>query len=151
MSVGRLDNVGIVVEDLQAAVAFFVALGLEVLGEGPGGSAATVEGDWVDRVLGLEDVRSEVAMLKTPDGDGRLELMRFHSPSLREGDRAAPPNTHGLRRIAFTVDDIDAAVTGLRERGSELIGEVVRYEDAFRLCYVRGPEGIIVMLAEELG
>jgi catechol 2,3-dioxygenase-like lactoylglutathione lyase family enzyme len=140
-----LDNVGIVVEDLAGATQFFVDLGLTVLGDGP------VEGEWVDRAVGLEGVLVEVAMLVTPDGHGRLELMQFHVPTARAGDRNAPPNTLGIRRIAFGVDDIDAAVAGLRARGTELVGEVVRYEDAYRLCYVRGPEGIIVMLAEQLG
>jgi catechol 2,3-dioxygenase-like lactoylglutathione lyase family enzyme len=145
MTVQRLENVGIVVEDLAAATQFFVELGLTILGEMP------VEGDWVDRVVGLEGVRADIAMLQTPDGHGRLELMQFHAPSARRGEHNAPPNTLGIRRIAFGVDDIDAAVAGLRARGVELLGEVVRYEDSYRLCYVRGPEGIIVMLAEELG
>jgi catechol 2,3-dioxygenase-like lactoylglutathione lyase family enzyme len=145
MTIQRLENVGIVVEDLAAATQFFVELGLEVLGEGP------VEGDWVDRVVGLEGVRVDIAMLQTPDGHGRLELMRFHAPTARAGDPNAPPNTLGIRRIAFGVDDIDAAVAGLRARGTQLLGEVMRYEDSYRLCYVRGPEGIIIMLAEQLG
>jgi catechol 2,3-dioxygenase-like lactoylglutathione lyase family enzyme len=145
MTIQRLENVGIVVEDLAAATAFFVDLGLEVLGQGP------VEGDWVDRVVGLAGVLVDVAMLQTPDGHGRLELMQFQSPPARAGDRDAPPNTLGIRRVAFGVDDIDATVAGLRARGAELVGEVVRYADAYRLCYVRGPEGIIVMLAEQLG
>jgi catechol 2,3-dioxygenase-like lactoylglutathione lyase family enzyme len=145
MTIQRLENVGIVVEDLAAATGFFVDLGLTVLGEGP------VEGDWVDRVVALEGVRVQIAMLQTPDGNGRLELMQFSAPAARRGDQDAPPNTLGIRRIAFGVDDIDATVAGLRERGVQLVGEVVRYEDAYRLCYVRGPEGIIVMLAEQLG
>jgi catechol 2,3-dioxygenase-like lactoylglutathione lyase family enzyme len=145
MSIQRLENVGIVVDDLPAATEFFVELGLERLGEGP------VEGGWVDRVVGLEGVRVDVAMLGTPDGHGGLELMKFHAPSARVGDQNAPPNTLGIRRIAFTVDDIDAAVAGLRARGTELLGQVEQYEDSYRLCYVRGPEGIIVMLAEQLG
>ena len=145
MTIQRLENVGIVVDDLAAATEFFVELGLELLGEGP------VEGDWVDRVVGLEGVRVDVAMLQTPDGHGRLELMSFRAPSARDGDRNAPPNTLGIRRLAFGVDDIDAAVAGLRARGTQLLGEVVRYEDSYRLCYVRGPEGIIVMLAEQIG
>ncbi|MGY1692300.1 VOC family protein [Geodermatophilus sp. SYSU D01105] len=145
MTIQRLENVGIVVDDLEAATGFFVELGLELLGRGP------VEGDWVDRVVALEGVRVEVAMIQTPDGHGRLELMQFHSPPARTGDRGAPPNTPGIRRVAFAVDDIDATVAGLRARGTELVGEVVRYEDSYRLCYVRGPEGIIVMLAEQLG
>lgn len=145
MTIQRLENVGIVVDDLAAAKAFFVELGLEVLGEGP------VEGDWVDRVVGLDGVRVDIAMLETSDGHGRLELMKFHAPSARDSDRQAPPNTLGIRRVAFAVDDIDAAVAGLQARGVELIGDVVRYEDAYRLCYVRGPEGIIVMLSEQIG
>jgi len=145
MTIQRLENVGIVVEDLAAATEFFVELGLKVLGEGP------VEGEWVDRVVGLDGVRVDVAMLETPDGHGRLELMRFHAPEARVGDRNAPPNTLGIRRIAFGVDDIDATVAGLRARGTELLGEVQQYEESYRLCYVRGPEGIIVMLAEQLG
>jgi catechol 2,3-dioxygenase-like lactoylglutathione lyase family enzyme len=145
MSIQHLENVGIVVHDLEAATDFFVQLGLEHQGGG------RVEGDWVDRCVGLDGVRVEVSMLQTPDGQGGLELMRFDAPETRDGDRDAPPNTHGIRRIAFSVDDIDAAVAGLRDRGVELLGEVVRYEDAYRLCYVRGPEGIIVMLAEKLG
>ena len=145
MTIQRLENVGIVFEDLAAATEFFAELGLKVLGEQP------VEGDWVDRVTGLEGVRVDIAMLETPDGHGRLELMQFHAPSARDGDRNAPPNTLGIRRLAFGVDDIDAAVAGLRARGTELLGEVVRYEDSYRLCYVRGPEGIIVMLAEQIG
>jgi catechol 2,3-dioxygenase-like lactoylglutathione lyase family enzyme len=145
MAIHRMENVGIVVEDLAAATAFFVELGLQLQGEGP------VEGEWVDRVVGLEGVRVDVAMLETSDGHGRLELMKFHAPTARSGDPDAPPNTLGIRRIAFAVDDIDAAVAGLRARGTELVGEVVRYADSYRLCYVRGPEGIIVMLAEQLG
>ncbi len=144
MGIQRLENVGIVVEDLKAASAFFVELGLTVLGEGP------VEGDWVDRVVGLEDVRVRVAMLETPDGHGRLELMQFAAPAAIEGDGGAPPNTLGIRRIAFAVDDIDTAVEGLQERGVGLLGEVVQYGEDYRLCYVRGPEGIIVMLSEPL-
>jgi catechol 2,3-dioxygenase-like lactoylglutathione lyase family enzyme len=145
MAIQRLENVGIVVDDLAAATGFFVDLGLKLLGGGP------VEGDWVDRVVGLEGVRVDIAMLETPDGHGQLELMKFHAPSALGGDPNAPANTLGIRRIAFSVDDIDAAVAGLRARGVELLGEVVRYEDSYRLCYVRGPEGIIVMLAERLG
>jgi catechol 2,3-dioxygenase-like lactoylglutathione lyase family enzyme len=145
MSIQRMENVGIVVDDLAAAMAFFVELGLEQVGE------AEVGGEWVDRVVGLEDVRCEISMLQTRDGHGRLELMRFHSPAAREGDTNAPPNTLGIRRVAFSVDDIDAAVAGLRARGTELLGEVVNYQDIYRLCYVRGPEGIILMLAEQIG
>jgi catechol 2,3-dioxygenase-like lactoylglutathione lyase family enzyme len=140
-----MDHVGIVVDDLAAATAFFVELGLEVLGEMP------VEGEWVDRVVGLEGVRVDIAMLETPDSHGRLELVKFHAPSSQAGDRHASANTQGIRHLAFAVDDIDAVVTGLRARGAELVGEVENYEDIYRLCYVRGPEGIIVELAERIG
>lgn len=145
MGIQRLENVGIVVQDLPAARDFFVALGLTVEGE------ASVEGDWVDRTLGLEGVRSDIVMLVTPDGAGRLELQRYRRPDVLPGSGAAPPNTLGLHRVAFGVDDVDAAVRTARDGGAELIGEVVRYEDAYRICYLRGPEGIIVMLAEALG
>jgi catechol 2,3-dioxygenase-like lactoylglutathione lyase family enzyme len=145
MTIQRMDHVGIVVDDLAAATAFFVELGLKLQGEGP------VEGGWVDRVVGLEGVRAEIAMLETPDGHGRLELTKFHSPSVRDGDRHAPANAPGLRHVAFAVDDIDAVVASLRARGTELVGEVENYEDIYRLCYVRGPEGIIVELAERIG
>jgi catechol 2,3-dioxygenase-like lactoylglutathione lyase family enzyme len=145
MTIQRMDHVGIVVDDLAAATTFFVELGLKLQGEGP------VEGDWVDRVVGLEGVRAEIAMMETPDGRGRLELTKFHAPSRPGGDRHAPANTPGIRHVAFAVDDIDAVVAGLRARGAELFGEVERYEDSYRLCYVRGPEGIIVELAEQIG
>jgi len=140
-----MEHVGIVVDDLAAATAFFVELGLKVQVEGP------VEGGWVDRVVGLEGVRAEIVMRETPDGHGRLELTKFHAPPARGGDRHAPANTPGIRHVSFAVDDIDAAVAGLRARGAELVGEVERYEDSYRLCYVRGPEGIIVELAEQIG
>lgn len=145
MAVQKLENIGIVVEDLDETVEFFLELGLKQIGEG------TVEGDWVDRVVGLQGIRCDIAMLETADGQGQLELMRFHSPPARSGDTDAPPNTLGIRRIAFSVDDIDSTVAGLRARGTELLGEIERYEDSYRLCYVRGPEGIIIMLAEKLG
>ena len=145
MTIQRMDHVGIVVDDLAAATAFFVELGLELRGEG------SVEGGWVDRVLGLEGVRAEIAMLETPDGHARLELSKFDAPSGRDGDRNAPVNTPGIRHVSFEVDDIDAVVAGLRARGAELVGEVERYQDSYRLCYVRGPEGIIVELAERIG
>lgn len=143
-SIQSLENVGIVVDDLEATKAFFIELGLEQVGE------AEVTGEWVDRVVGLEGVRCELCMLQTPDGHGRLEVMHFKSPAAREGQANAPPNTLGIRRLAFSVDDVDAAAAKVREQGLELLGEVVRYEDIYRLCYVRGPEGIIVMLAERI-
>jgi catechol 2,3-dioxygenase-like lactoylglutathione lyase family enzyme len=145
MAIQRLDHVGIVVDDLTAAIEFFVELGLELHGEG------SVEGRWVDRVVGLESVRAELAMLQTPDGNGRVELAKFHSPSDTRANRYAPANTPGIRHVAFEIDDIDAAVAGLRARGVELVGELERYENRYRLCYVRGPEGIIVELAERIG
>jgi catechol 2,3-dioxygenase-like lactoylglutathione lyase family enzyme len=145
MTVQRMEHVGIVVDDLAAATAFFVELGLKLQGEG------RVEGGWVDRIVGLEGVRAEVAMVETPDGHGRLELVKFHAPSGGGGDRNAPANTTGIRHLAFAVDDIDAVLANLRARGAELVGEVERYEDRYRLCYVRGPEGIIVELAEQIG
>jgi len=145
MPVQRLEHVGIVVDDLAAATAFFAELGLELQGGGP------VEGGWVDRVVGLGGVRVEFAMMETPDGNGRVELVKFHAPAGQIGDRQAPANTLGLRHLAFAVDDIDAAVTGLRAHGAELVGEVANYEDIYRLCYVRGPAGIIVELAERIG
>jgi catechol 2,3-dioxygenase-like lactoylglutathione lyase family enzyme len=139
-----MDNVGIVVDDLAAAIEFFVELGLELEGE------ATVEGPWVDRIVGLEAVRADIAMVRTPDGHGRLELTKFHSPTPVSAG-PSEPNTLGMGRIMFAVDDIDAVVADLRARGSELVGEVVQYEDSYRLCYIRGPEGILVALAEEIG
>jgi len=145
VSIQRLDHVGIVVEDLEEAIEFFVALGLE---RGGGGS---VEGRWVDRVVGLEGVRAELAMMQTPDGSGRVELVKFHSPPGQAENGHAPANTPGIRHISFAVDDLDAAVAGLRARGGELVGEVERYEDIYRLCYIRGPAGIIVELAERIG
>jgi len=145
MTIQRMEHVGIVVEDLAAATAFFVELGLELRGGGP------VEGGWVDRVVGLESVRVEIAMLETPDGHGRLELAKFHAPSGRGGEEQAAANTPGIRHVAFAVDDIDAVVAGLRARGAALVGGVERYEDRYRLCYVRGPEDIIVELAEQIG
>jgi catechol 2,3-dioxygenase-like lactoylglutathione lyase family enzyme len=145
MTIQRMDHVGIVVDDLAAATAFFLELGLELQGEG------RVEGGWVDRVVGLDGVRAEIAMMEIPDGHGRVELTQFHAPPSPVGDGQAPANTAGIRHLAFVVDDIDAVVTGLRAHGAELVGEVERYRDSYRLCYVRGPEGIIVELAEQLG
>lgn len=144
MTIQRLENIGIVVEDLDEVTRFFVALGLTLLAED------TVEGEWVDQVVGLEGVRTRITMLQTPDGQGQLELMQFLSPAARPGEPGAPPNTLGIRRLAFSVDDIDADVAALRSRGYELRGQVAQYEDAYRLCYVTGPEGIIVMLAQPL-
>jgi catechol 2,3-dioxygenase-like lactoylglutathione lyase family enzyme len=140
-----MDHVGVVVDDLAAATAFFVELGLKLQGQG------SVEGAWVDRIVGLEGVRSELVMMETPDGHGRLELTKFHSPPGPGGDRHAPANTPGLRHLCFAVDDIDAVLARLRALGAELVGEVERYDDSYRLCYVRGPEGIIVELAEQIG
>jgi catechol 2,3-dioxygenase-like lactoylglutathione lyase family enzyme len=141
-----MDNVLLVVDDLEAAIAFFAALGLEVEGK------ATVEGPSVDRLVGLEGVRSDIAMMRTPDGHGRIELDKFHTPpAVRAEPEDAPVNALGIRRIMFAVDDIDAVLARLRTHGGELVGEVVQYEDSHRLCYVRGPEGIIVALAQQLG
>ena len=140
-----MHHVGIVVDDLAAATDFFVQLGLEPEGEGE------VEGRPADRVVGLEGIRSQVVMLRTPDGHGRIELSKFHSPPAQGGEGHAPPNKPGLRHVAFVVEDVDALVAGLRARGTELVGELVSYEDSYRLCYVRGPEGIIVELAEPIG
>ncbi len=145
MAIQRMEHVGIVVDDLAAATAFFAELGLKPQGGGP------VEGAWVDRVVGLEGVQVEIAMMETPDGHGRLELAKFHAPLGDGGDGHASANTPGIRHVAFAVEDIDAVVAGLRARGAELVGEVERYKDSYRLCYVRGPEGIIVELAEKIG
>jgi catechol 2,3-dioxygenase-like lactoylglutathione lyase family enzyme len=145
MAILRMEHVGIVVDDLVAATEFFVELGLELQGEAP------VEGRWVDRIVGLEGVRAEIAMLQTPDGHGRIELTKFHAPATDGGNRPAPANAAGIRHVAFAVEDIDAVVAGLRALGAELVGELGRYEDRYRLCYVRGPEGIIVELAEKVG
>jgi catechol 2,3-dioxygenase-like lactoylglutathione lyase family enzyme len=145
MTIQRMDHVGIVVEDLEDAVAFFVELGLELHGEAP------VEGDWVDRVIGLEGVRAQIAMLQTPDGNGRLELSKFHTPSTDGGFQRAPANALGIRHVSFAVEDIDAVLVRLQARGAELVGELECYRDIYRLCYVRGPEGIIIELAERIG
>jgi len=140
-----MDHVGVVVDDLAAATEFFVELGLVLAGE------ERVEGRSVDRIVGLEGVRADIVGLQTPDGSTWLELTRFRSPSSQDDDADAPVNARGIRHIAFAVDDIDAVVAGLRARGAELVGEVERYEDSYRLCYVRGPEGIIVELAQQIG
>ena len=144
MGIQRMDHIGIVVDDLAAATEFFTQLGLERSGNG------SVEGDWAGRIIGLEGVRSDIVFLRTPDGHGQLELSKFHSPP-SQGDGGQPANTRGIRHVSFIVDDIDAVVASLRTRGVQLVGEVVQYEEAYRLCYVRGPEGILVELAEELG
>jgi catechol 2,3-dioxygenase-like lactoylglutathione lyase family enzyme len=145
MTIQRMDHVGVVVDDLEAATAFFVELGMELEGEAP------IEGRWVDRVSGLNGVRVDIAMMRSPDGHGRLELTKFHTPTAVSAEpKNAPGNTLGLRSIMFLVDDIDHVVARMQARGAELIGEVAQYEDIYRLCYVRGPAGIIVALAEEL-
>jgi catechol 2,3-dioxygenase-like lactoylglutathione lyase family enzyme len=140
-----MDHVGIVVDDLAAATEFFVELGLVRQGEG------AVEGRWVDRIVGLEGVQVDFAMMQTPDGHGRLELVKFHSPSHQGDNGHAPANTPGIRHITFAVEDLDAVLARLRPLGAELVGEVERYEDIYRLCYVRGPAGIIIELAERIG
>ena len=146
MTLRRMDNVGIVVDDLDAAVAFFTELGLELEGR------AQIEGRWAERTVGLDGLRSEVAMMRMPDGHGRLELARYLSPAATSaGPAAPPPNTLGLHRVMFAVDDIQDTVTRLRGHGAELLGDISRYEDSYLLCYLRGPAGIIVALAEELG
>jgi catechol 2,3-dioxygenase-like lactoylglutathione lyase family enzyme len=146
MAIQRMDNVLIVVEDLEAAKAFFVELGMELEGE------TQVEGPWVGQVVGLDDVRADIAMLRTPDGHGRVELTRFHRPrAVRAEPEDAPANALGIRRIMFAVDGIDDVVARLRGHGGELLGEIAQYEDRYRLCFVRGPEGIIIGLAEQLG
>ena len=145
MTIKRMDHVSVVVDDLPAAVAFFTTLGMTVEGETP------VEGPWVDLVNGIEGVQVNIVMMQTPDGHGRLELTKFRNPKLVEIDPAiAPPNALGLRSVMFAVESVDNTVARLRANGGELIGEVVQYEDKYRLCYMRGPAGIIVSLAEEL-
>jgi catechol 2,3-dioxygenase-like lactoylglutathione lyase family enzyme len=145
MAIKRMDHVSVVVDDLAAAIAFFTELGMELEGEAP------VGGRWVDRVSGLDDVRVDIAMMRTPEGHGGLELTKFHTPAaLRIEPADAPANLLGIRSIMFAVDDIDDVIARLRAHGAELVGEVAQYEDIYRLCYVRGPEGIIVALAEQL-
>ena len=141
----RMDNVGIVVESLDAAISFFAELGLELEGR------ATIEGEWAGRVTGLGDQRVEIAMMRTPDGHGRLELSRFLTPPPVADHRNAPVNALGYLRIMFAVDDIDDTLARLRKRGAQLVGEVVQYEDVYRLCYIRGPEGLLIGLAEQIG
>ncbi|MDG4800906.1 VOC family protein [Micromonospora sp. WMMD980] len=145
MTIHRMDNVGIVVDDLDAAVAFFTALGMELEGRMP------IEGDWAGRVVGLSDMRSEIAMMRIPDAPGRLELATYHAPtSITPEPAVTPANTLGLHRVMFAVDDIEATLARLRPLGGELVGEVTRFEDSFLLCYLRGPSGIILALAEQL-
>lgn len=145
MTIKRMDNVGIVVEDLGAAVEFFTELGLELEGRAP------IEGDWADGVTGLRGMRVEIAMMRTPDGHNRLELSRFLAPPVVADHRRAPVNALGYLRVMFAVEDLDDTLARLRTHGAELVGEVVQYDDAYRLCYIRGPEGILVGLAQELG
>jgi catechol 2,3-dioxygenase-like lactoylglutathione lyase family enzyme len=145
MTVKRMDNVGIVVEDLDAAIAFFAELGLELEGRAP------VEGDWADGVTGLRRMRVEIAMMRTPDGHGRLEISRFLAPPVVADHRNAPVNALGYLRVMFTVEDIDDTLARLGKRGAKLVGEVTRYENLYRLCYIRGPEGILIGLAQQLG
>ena len=145
MTLLRMDNVLLVVDELEAAIAFFTELGMELEGQ------TTVEGSDVDRLVALDGVRSDIAVMRTPDGHGRIELDRFHAPpAVRAEPEDAPVNALGIRRIMFTVDDLEAVLGRLRGRGAELLGEVVQYGDEYRLCYVRGPEGILVALAEQL-
>jgi catechol 2,3-dioxygenase-like lactoylglutathione lyase family enzyme len=145
MTLKRMDNVGIVVESLDAAISFFAELGLKLEGR------ATIEGDWAERVTGLRPMRVEIAMMRTPDGHSRLEISRFLTPPAVADHRNAPVNALGYLRIMFGVDDIDETLARLRKRGAQLVGEVVQYEDAYRLCYIRGPEGLLIGLAEKLG
>ncbi len=145
VTVQRMDHVGIVVDDLDAATGFFTELGLRLQGEG------AVEGAWVDRVVGLEGVEADLAMMETPDGHARVELVKFRRPQSQSGDPRAPANVPGIRHLSFQVEDVDGVVTRLEARGAELVGQVERYKDIYRLCYIRGPAGIIVELAERLG
>jgi catechol 2,3-dioxygenase-like lactoylglutathione lyase family enzyme len=146
VTIQGMHHVSVVVDDLEAAKEFFVGLGMELEGE------ALIEGPWVDRVNALDGVRVDIAMMRTPDGHGRLELTKFHNPTaVRAEPENALGNTLGLRSVMFAVDDIDATVADLKARGAELVGEVAQYQDSYRLCYVRGPAGMIVALAEELG
>lgn len=146
MGIQRMDNVAIVVKDLDGAVDFFTELGMELEGHTP------IEGLFADQTVGIDGIRSEIAMMRTPDGHGRVELTTYHSPALITPEPLAPaPNTVGLHRIMFAVDDIDDTIARLRTHGAELLGEVANYENVYRLCYLRGPEGIIVALAEQIG
>ena len=146
MAVQRMDNVAIVVDDLEAAIAFFTELGLELEGRAP------LEGLFVDQTVGIDGVRTDIAMMRTPDGHGRLELTKYHAPAaVAAGPENPPPNTLGMHRVMYAVDDIDDTLARLRTHGAEVLGEVVRYEDVYRLCYVRGPQGILLGLAERIG
>src|SRR5919198_948036 len=145
MALKRMDNVGIVVDDLVATIEFFRELGLELEGQ------ATIEGEWAERVTGLHPMRVEIAMMRTPDGHNRLEISRFLTPPVAADHRNAPVNALGYLRVMFAVDDIDETLARLSKRGAQLVGEVVRYEDVYRLCYIRGPGGLLIGLAEELG
>jgi catechol 2,3-dioxygenase-like lactoylglutathione lyase family enzyme len=145
MALKRMDNIGIVVEDLGLTIAFFEELGLKLEGR------ATIEGEWAGRVTGLGDQHVEIAMMRTPDGHSRLELSRFITPQTVADHRNAPVNALGYLRAMFTVDDVEETVARLRQHGAQLVGEVVRYQDAYKLCYIRGPEGLLIGLAEELG
>ncbi|SFK25932.1 VOC family protein [Lysobacter sp. cf310] len=145
MTIKRMDNVGIVVEDLDAAIEFYTELGLELEGRAP------IEGAWADGVTGLRDMRVEMAMMRTPDGHSRLELSRFLAPPVVADHRNAPVNALGYLRVMFTVEDVDDTLARLRKRGATLVGEVVRYQDVYRLCYIRGPDGLLIGLAQELG
>ena len=144
MTVKRMDNIGIVVEDLDAAIEFFIELGLELEGRAP------IEGEWADGVTGLPAMRVEIAMMRTPDGHGRLELSRFLAPAVVADHREAPVNALGYLRVMFTVEDLDDTLARLRRCGAELVDRVVQYGDAYRLCYIRGPEGVLIGLAQEL-
>jgi catechol 2,3-dioxygenase-like lactoylglutathione lyase family enzyme len=144
MTIRRIDHVGVIVNDLPAAKAFFLDLGLEVLGE------EELEGEWLERIIGLHDVKDEVVMLRTPDGEANLELVKFYKPVDEKGIQRPLANTLGIRHIAFAVEDIEAVVAKLKKKGAELFGEIQNYENVYKLCYVRGPEGIILELAEQI-
>ena len=144
MTIHRMDHVGFVVEDLAAAIAFFLELGLEREGE------TAVEGEWVDQLVGLDGVRADIAVVRTPDGHGRVELSTFHSPAATSTAPSAPVNTPGIPRLTFAVDDVDDVLDRLRAHGAELVGEVAQYADIYRYCYVRGPDGLIIGLVEDL-
>ncbi|HEV2886671.1 MAG TPA: VOC family protein [Jatrophihabitans sp.] len=145
MTIQRMDNVAIIVADLEAAIAFFVELGMELEGK------AQIEGPYADRTVGLDGVRTDIAMMRTPDGHGRLELTTYHTPAAVSAEpKNPPPNTLGLHRVMFAVDDIEDVLARLRTHGAELLGELAQYEDSYRLCYLRGPAGIIVALAEQI-